>query len=320
MASAVPEKKVVSEFCLTTPDGHRLHVESHGNPRAQQSLLYFHGGWGPLTSDLGFVPSEYRTVYFHQRGWGKSQPQGSLSNNTFKDIVEDAERIRAFLGITRWVVFGGSTGAALALQYAADFPDSVAGVVLRGYWALTPEHLAWNYFGPGKRTIYPAEWARLCARVGCDAGSDGRDLLPRVYEALRRSDASSDAIAAAWLGWDALGSAITPATAPKGEGSTPEEWHGRNPRLAALLGLHFYNQTNAAPSTTALEAAGVRVVFIHGRLDLLCPPSFGAALADAAGGGWEVRVVELAMHSARDPGMAAALTEALEGFLPPALS
>ena len=46
-------------------------------------------------------------------------------------ILEDIETLRSHLGIERWVVAGGSTGAMLALAYAADHPGRCLGVLLR---------------------------------------------------------------------------------------------------------------------------------------------------------------------------------------------
>ena len=45
--------------------------------------------------------------------------------------MEDIETLRTHLGIERWVVAGGSTGAMLALAYAADHPARCLGVLLR---------------------------------------------------------------------------------------------------------------------------------------------------------------------------------------------
>ena len=36
------------------------------------------------------------------------------------------------LGLERWLVFGGSWGSTLALQYALDFPQRCLALILRG--------------------------------------------------------------------------------------------------------------------------------------------------------------------------------------------
>ena len=63
-------------------------------------MLLFHGGWGPLDHDGAFLDNDqYRKVYIHQRGWGKSYPAGCLDNNTVQDIIQDCEDIRKILNI-----------------------------------------------------------------------------------------------------------------------------------------------------------------------------------------------------------------------------
>ena len=79
-------------------------------------------------------------IYVHQRGWGKSRPQGSLEGAIVEasleaanvpKILEDLEAVRERLGLARWLVCGGSTGALLALAYSTDYPQHCLGVILR---------------------------------------------------------------------------------------------------------------------------------------------------------------------------------------------
>ena len=60
----------------------------------------------------------------------------SCQDNTTWDLVEDMERLREHLGISRWVVFGGSWGSTLALAYAQKHPGAVKAMVLRGIFTL----------------------------------------------------------------------------------------------------------------------------------------------------------------------------------------
>ena len=69
-------------------------------------MLLFHGGWGPLEHDGAFLDKQrYRKVYIHQRGWGKSQPAGSVENNNVKSILWDCEEIRKKLKIGKIISF-----------------------------------------------------------------------------------------------------------------------------------------------------------------------------------------------------------------------
>jgi proline iminopeptidase len=47
-----------------------------------------------------------------------------VAHNTTWHLVSDIEQIREALGIERWMVFGGSWGATLALIYAQAHASS----------------------------------------------------------------------------------------------------------------------------------------------------------------------------------------------------
>ncbi|HSF02751.1 MAG TPA: alpha/beta fold hydrolase, partial [Solirubrobacterales bacterium] len=113
---------------------HTLRYEVCGNP-AGTPVVFLHGGPGGGTNAdhrRFFDPSAYRIVLFDQRGAGRSTPHASLEENTTWHLVADIERLRAHLGVERWVVFGGSWGSTLALAYAETHPERVRALVLRG--------------------------------------------------------------------------------------------------------------------------------------------------------------------------------------------
>ena len=59
-----------------------------------------------------------------------------LQENTTWHLVADIERLRKHLGISKWVVFGGSWGSTLALSYAETHPNHVRALILRGIFTL----------------------------------------------------------------------------------------------------------------------------------------------------------------------------------------
>ena len=67
-----------------------------------------------------FDPVTYKVILVDQRGCGKSTPFAELRNNTTWDSIRDFERIRMRLGISKWLVFGGSWGSTLSLAYAVS--------------------------------------------------------------------------------------------------------------------------------------------------------------------------------------------------------
>ena len=61
----------------------------------------------------------FKIVLFDQRGSGKSTPLANLEDNTTWHLVEDTEKIKKHLGISTWVVFGGSWGATLVFFFSS---------------------------------------------------------------------------------------------------------------------------------------------------------------------------------------------------------
>ena len=97
--------------------------------------VYLHGGPGSPSRPVHrqfFDPAFYRIVLLHQRGCGNSRPLGSIRANTTWDLVGDLERLRAHLGIERWLVAGGSWGTCLGIAYGEKHPDRCLGFRLRG--------------------------------------------------------------------------------------------------------------------------------------------------------------------------------------------
>ena len=119
--------------------GHRIYVEQCGNPQGL-AVIVLHGGPGGGCSPAMrryFDPDVYRVILFDQRGCGRSRPHASIEENTTWHLVQDIEAIRTVLGIDRFIVFGGSWGATLALIYAISHPDRVSQLVLRGVFLMT---------------------------------------------------------------------------------------------------------------------------------------------------------------------------------------
>ncbi|MFB0994818.1 MAG: alpha/beta fold hydrolase, partial [Paracoccaceae bacterium] len=112
---------------LDMGDGHRIYFEECGR-KDGVPVFVFHGGPGggcSPTMRRYFDPNVYRVILFDQRGCGRSQPYAQIENNTTWDLVADVEAIRTKLGIERFISFGGSWGATLALIYAISHPYRV---------------------------------------------------------------------------------------------------------------------------------------------------------------------------------------------------
>src|SRR5690606_28366128 len=135
-------------------------VVLHGGPAS---------GCTPLQRRL-FDPAVFRIVLFDQRGCGRSTPRGSLAGNDTAGLVRDIEQLRSTLGVERWIVFGGSWGASLAIAYAANHPAACLGVILRGTFLTGSRDLDWFFGGAG--ALLPAAWHDLVATIGLQLALD----------------------------------------------------------------------------------------------------------------------------------------------------
>lgn len=121
---------------LPVVDGHKVWYCQAGNPKGIPVVL-IHGGPGfysrSETRTL-FDPTRYRIIQFDQRGCGQSRPLGKLASNTTSDLILDIERLREYLKIQDWFIYGSSWGSTLALLVAQAYPELVKGLILKGVW------------------------------------------------------------------------------------------------------------------------------------------------------------------------------------------
>jgi proline iminopeptidase len=295
---------------LEVGDGHTLYWETSGHPLGLPAL-FLHGGPGAgCTPDdrRWFDPARYRTVLFDQRGAGRSQPAGRTDMNTTAHLVRDIESLRAHLGIERWLVFGGSWGATLALAYAQAHPQRVRALVLRGSFGATRRERDWLYGPEGAAVRHPQAWQRLTDRIGL---APGTGLVEHVARMLDSNDhARRHGAAQAWLAWeDAL-------TDPQGEAPPPTR-SAADALAMARIGVHyachgwFLDEGQLLRDAGALR--GVPGVLVHGDADQVTPPDFAHALHRAWPGS-ALHVVAGAGHSSREPRSAARLIAATDHF------
>jgi len=191
---------------LPVSDLHTLYIEESGNPDGVP-VVFLHGGPGG-SCEPGhrrfFDPESYRIILFDQRGSGKSRPHASLEENTTWDLVADLEKIRDFLEIEKWVVFGGSWGSTLALAYAQTHPQQVLGLILRGIFLARDEDVNWFFNGQAAR-ILPEAWQHFIDPI---PQAERDDIIAAYYQRLTSSNEIVRMGAAkAWSIWE--GSSVT---------------------------------------------------------------------------------------------------------------
>lgn len=124
-----------SQF-VTLDDGLTVHYRDEG-PLAEDSeaplpVVLLHGSnadlhtWQPWTDQLS---SEYRIIRFDQIGHGLTGPamDGEYSLDQF---VDDVDEVADKLGLEQFVLAGNSMGGTIAMAYAMEHPERLAGLVL----------------------------------------------------------------------------------------------------------------------------------------------------------------------------------------------
>ncbi len=291
-------------------DGHKVYVEQCGNP-AGIPVVVLHGGPGGGCSPAMrryFDPAQYRIVLFDQRGCGRSRPHASVVANTTWHLVADIELIRVTLGIDRWIVFGGSWGATLALIYAQTHPENVAALALRGVFLMTQGELDW-FYGGGAGRFWPDLWQRFVQLVPED---ERGNLIEAYHKRLFSGDMMTETkYARAWAQWE---NALAAIDSDGRTGESPADYA----RAFARLENHYFQHSGWLDSEHQILArtdrlANIPGVIVQGRYDMICPPLSAYTLAQQ----WplaKLTFVGRAGHALSEPRISAELVRAMDGF------
>ena len=241
----------------------------HFEQGSGELLLAVHGG-------PGFVPaapwpagaalaSDYRLVYYHQRGCGSStRPIRTLAGQSFYHSMQalhrtlglpaqvaDIERIRRILGRDKLILVGHSFGAFLAALYAAEFPEHV-----RAFIAVAPADLA----------VLPAPGGGLFEQIRQRLPADQLPAYQRYlaeyfdfHAAVKKTD---DELAAMYRRFGPFYMAATPAASRPAIADTLEGNGGMMP-----LALYF-SMGRRHDYRAAFRQVAAPVLVIHGRDDL----------------------------------------------------
>ena len=291
-------------------DGHRVYVEQCGSPDGAP-VVVLHGGPGGGCSPAMrryFDPKHYRVILFDQRGCGRSKPHASVEANTTWHLVGDIELIREKLGIDRWIVFGGSWGATLALVYAIRNPDRVRQLVLRGVFLMTEAELRW-FYGGGAGAFWPDVWHRFVSLIPQD---ERDDLIAAYARRLFSGDLPTETrYARAWASWENTLASIA-NDGPGGD--SPAEYA----RAFSRLENHYFTNKGFLDHDGWIEAnldriADIPGTIVQGRYDMICPPDAAYRLSEK----WvrsTLRIVPRAGHALSEPGISAELVRTMDGL------
>jgi proline iminopeptidase len=287
-----------------------MYWEECGN-RNGVPVLFLHGGPGAGASPTHrrfFDPEFYRIVIFDQRGSGRSTPLGEVVDNTTPRLVSDIETLRGMLGISQWLVFGGSWGSTLALAYGIAHPERCLGFVLRGIFLARASEVEWFLYGI--RTVFPEAWAQFAQHL---PEAERRDLLAAYHRRLVDPDPRVHLPAArVWARYEAACSTLLPN--PELLAQSTNDTHALG---LARIEAHYFTQGAFLEPPGLIAGVGrirhLPASIVQGRYDMVCPP----VSADELARSWpeaEYTIIPDAGHSALEPGIRAALVRATDRF------
>lgn len=310
--SPYPEIEPYTTGRLRVSDLHEIFYEEVGNPKGKP-ILFIHGGPGggiEPSHRRYFDPDHYRVILFDQRGCGRSTPYAELKENTTWDLVADIEKLRAHLGIEKWIAFGGSWGSTLALLYAETHPERVKGLILRGIFLCRQKEIKW-FYQDGASHIFPDIWDMYLAAI---PEAEHGDLVAAYYKRLTSPNRTERLSAArAWSTWEGATSRLIP---------NPEmiDHFGEDEFAEAFAriechyfthGIWMRNDNQILEDIRKIRHLPCEI--IHGRYDVVCPVENAWDLKKA----WpeaQLHIVPDAGHSARETGILTKLVEATERF------
>ena len=309
MLNLYPDIEPYARHRLAVDEPHELYLEESGNPDGIP-VLVVHGGPGGGCEDYHrrfFDAERFRIILMDQRGAGRSTPLAELEGNSTGALVQDMETIRQFLGIDRWLLFGGSWGSTLSLVYAETYPERVLGLVLRGIFLCRPRDIQW-FYQEGASRVFPDYWQDFLAPI---PEAERGDMVTAYYRRLTSANELEQIQAAkAWSIWEGRCATLHPN--PK------VVEHFGHPHVAIALARiechYFMNNAFLEPDQIVRDAgrlADIPGVIVHGRYDMVCPLDNALALHQA----WpeaELHIIRDAGHSASEPAIVDALLRGVE--------
>lgn len=273
-----PPIEPYAQHSLQVDSTHFLYIEECGNPSGMP-VLFVHGGPGGSFAPIHrqfFNPNSYRIILFDQRGCGKSKPHACLTNNTTAHLIEDIEKIRRYLKVDKWLLFGGSWGSTLSLLYAQSYPERVYGLILRGIFLCRDQDLHW-FYQSGADRFYPDFWQDFIEPIPKKKRSN---LIKAYYEILTDGDEIARMRAAeAWSVWEGRTSNLQ--TDPEVVNHFGDPYNAL--AMARIESHYFYHQAfieenQILDACKAIEHLPITI--IHGRYDMICPVSQAFELAE----------------------------------------
>lgn len=299
---------------LKVSDIHQIYFEESGNPQGNP-VIVIHGGPGSKSKPRFrkfFDPKKWRVVLFDQRGCGKSKPLGETKNNTTWDLINDIERIRKHLKVSKWVIFGGSWGSTLSLAYAKKHPTAIAGLILRSIWLCRKKDIRWLLIGKGLRIFFPDLWewrVKSLEKLGIRVNNPLEQLHQKLFRGTKKEQKLATLIFQNWEG-QFLKVDQKPKLMKENE-VTEKHIAAKKILMHYVINDCFFKPNQLMKEINKLPK--VPMVIIQGRYDVICPIDQAWRLYQALPHA-KLEMVPAAGHHSSEPGIADKLIRYTDKF------
>jgi proline iminopeptidase len=247
------EERLMEDHTVTL-NGVHLHYRTIGDGPV---LFLVPPGWGVasvyLQRAFSSLAKHLRLVFIDTRGSGLSGRPAAATHMGTVDMADDLEALRVHLDLSEISILGHSNSGAIALSYAARYPDRVSKLVL-----------------------IDSQVLGLSAAADTQRILQNRSTDPRFEEAIR-------VVSTFFTGQ------VNPATSDESLESfiaqvlplylhSPEKWLSRaREQLSGPISSYAFASQFAADAafptdqTKSLGAIGAKVLIMVGRHDYICP-------------------------------------------------
>jgi proline iminopeptidase len=272
-----PHIKPLKSYKMKVSNIHTIAFWTYGNINGKP-VLFVHGGPGASTLSTYarfFNPKKYYIVLVDQRGCGKSRPTAEIKENTTQDLINDFEKIRVFLHIEKWMLFGGSWGSTLSLVYAITHPERVTELVLRGIFLCSKEENKWTIEPNGASNFNPEGWEYYENSIP-DKKKYKNDYLKAFEKCFqgKYGNNAKDKCLLAWSAWEESNSTLIKKPLEK----IINELKKSKQYIEMSILEHYYFSNDCFLNENFLlnkknldNLRSIPIIIIQGLYDLICP-------------------------------------------------
>ena len=143
LAKATPKPATEDDSGKISVPGGKVWWRRFGKGKPKTPMLLLHGGPGAghdYLLRMQALADERPVIFYDQLGCGRSDAPDDASLYTFERFVTEVDAVRYRLGLERFILFGQSWGAMLAIEYfVTGHGKDVEKLILAGGLASIPQ-------------------------------------------------------------------------------------------------------------------------------------------------------------------------------------